>query len=159
MPRGLFLERAAENGRTVNTRVSRTDQGAYINYAIKLKESGYTEVGSRNRMPMYPLLHQSFPAARRHPAHLFRPGKTVNTVLALAGFCLVGAIFLSCFPRHHALNLLFLTTFTVFLFKAPHVQAGVVIVTCSPSVPSSSVGVSFKNLPGCVPACWVLSSV
>ncbi len=120
---GLFLERAAENGRAVNTRVSRTDQGAYINYAIKLKESGYTEVGSRNRMPMYPLLISLFlqPGDTQHT--FFDRGKTVNTILALAGLCLVGAIFLSCFPRHHALNLLFLTTFTVFLFKAPHVQA------------------------------------
>lgn len=119
----LFLERASVNGRVVNTDVRKTDQGAYINYAIKLKESGYTEVGSRNRMPMYPLLLSVFvqPGETQHT--FFERGKTINLLLSLAGLALVGAVFLHCFPRHHALNLLFLTAFTVFLFKAPHVQA------------------------------------
>ena len=119
----LFLERSATNGRVVNHNVAKTDQGAYINYAIKLRESGYTEVGSRNRMPMYPLLLSVFvqPGETQHT--FFDRGKTINLLLSFAGLVLVGAVFLQCFPRHHALNLLFLTAFTVFLFKAPHVQA------------------------------------
>ena len=119
----LFLERASVNGREVNKLVSRTDQGAYINYAIKLKQSGYTEVASRNRMPMYPLLLSVFLTPDDTQHTFFDRGKTVNTLLAFAGLALVGAVFLHCFRRHHALNLLFLTAFTVFLFKAPHVQA------------------------------------
>ncbi len=119
----VFFERAQTNGRLVNTRVSRTDQGAYINYAIKLKASGYQEVGSRNRMPLYPLLLsvQLAPEDTQHT--FFERGKTFNILLALAGLAGISAVYLNCFPRHHALNLVFLTAFTVFLFKAPHVQA------------------------------------
>ena len=120
---GLFLERAAENGRLVNTRVSRTDQGAYINYAIKLKESNYTEVGNRNRMPTYPLFISLFLEPKDTQHTFFARGKVINIALSFAGLILVGTIFFSCLPSHHALNLLLLAAFTVFLFKAPHVQA------------------------------------
>ncbi|HRJ70952.1 MAG TPA: hypothetical protein PLS03_01940 [Terrimicrobiaceae bacterium] len=119
----IFFERAQTNGRLVNTRVSRTDQGAYINYAIKLKASGYQEVGSRNRMPLYPLLLSTQLAPEDTQHTFFARGKTFNILLALAGLAGIAAVFLRSFPRHHAVNLLFLTAFTVFLFKAPHVQA------------------------------------
>lgn len=119
----LFFERALENGAHANTLVSRTDQGAYINYAIKLKSSGYTDVGSRNRMPLYPLFISLFIEPQDTPASFFDRGKVINTGLSFAGLCFIGVVFFRHLPRHHALNLLLFTAFTVFLFKAPHVQA------------------------------------
>lgn len=136
----LFLNRAWENGRKVNTRISRTDQGAYIKQGILMRESDFTYVTPRNRMPLYPGLlalfldKESLAQARRdYPVDkefskfvsqgFFEQGKRINIVLALGTALMAGAIFLGRFPRHHALNLTALAAFTVLLFKAPYVQA------------------------------------
>jgi hypothetical protein len=124
-----FFALASVNGREVNTRVSRTDQGAYINYAIALRESNFTYTAPRNRMPLYPAFLALFlePGDDQHA--FFERGKKINTVLAWASLVLAAAVFLAHFPRHLALNMVFLAGSTVFLFKAPHVQAEILYYT------------------------------
>jgi len=119
----LFVERAGQNADRVNLRMSRTDQGAYINYARKLKDSDYSYVGPRNRMPVYPLLLAAFMRPGEDPAEFFARAKHLNIWLSLAAMAVIASIFLTRFPRHAALNLTFIAGFTVFLFKAPNVQA------------------------------------
>lgn len=120
---GLFFNRATENGRRANDDIDRTDQGAYIKYAIAMRETDFTFVGRRNRMPVFPGLLALFMEKGETPQGFFEKGKQINTWLSLAGLAFVAAAFLKSFPRHHALNLLFLTAFTVFAFKAAYVQA------------------------------------
>ncbi|MFZ4682006.1 MAG: hypothetical protein ACOYMS_05865 [Terrimicrobiaceae bacterium] len=119
----VFLERSLVNGRQANTIISKTDQGAYIKYAINLRESDFSFVGTRNRMPAYPALLALFMGKGETPDGFFEKGKLINAVLSLAGLVFIGIVFLRCFPRHYALNLLFLTAFTVFAFRAAYVQA------------------------------------
>jgi nitrate reductase NapE component len=122
---GIFLHRAGENGRLVNTRISRTDQGAYIKYAIALRQTDFAFVGTRNRMPVYPAILACFVKAGETRDAFFERGKSINTWLTLAGLAVIGAIFLCAFPLHYGLNLLLVTMFTVFVYKAPYVQAEV----------------------------------
>jgi len=119
----LFFNRAAENGRVVNGDITRTDQGAYIKQGIAMRDSGFTWVNPRNRMPLYPGLLAMFLEKGAEPKAFFETGKRINTAIAFAGLVFAGLVFLRGFPRHHALNILFLAAFTVFLFKAPYVQA------------------------------------
>lgn len=119
----LFLNRAAENGRRANPDINRTDQGAYIKYAIAMRETDFAFVGRRNRMPVFPGLLALFMEKGETPQGFFETGKHINTWISLAGLAFVATIFLKTFPRHHALNLLFLTAFSVFAFKAAYVQA------------------------------------
>lgn len=121
----LFFNRAGENGSRVNTDISRTDQGAYIKYAIAMRETDFTTVGRRNRMPVFPSVLAVFMDKGETPEGFFETGKVINTWLTLAGLGFVAVVFLTAFPRHFALNLLFLAAFEVFLFKAAYVQAEV----------------------------------
>ncbi len=119
----LFFNRAGENARRVNWDITRTDQDAYINQAIRMRNSDYAEVTPRNRMPIYPGLLSVFLEKGATAEKFFDRGKQINTWLAFVGLIGLGAVYLLRFPRHHALNILFLIAFTVFLFKAPYVQA------------------------------------
>jgi hypothetical protein len=127
----LFFERAGINARDVNTRIDRTDQGAYITYATRLKESGFSYVGSRNRMPLYPGFVAVTSVDGGTPMEVFAKAKVRNVWLSLA--CLLGivAIFFRHLPVHAAMNSIFLAGFTVMIFKAPHVQAEVLFYTLS----------------------------
>ncbi|MFZ4779753.1 MAG: hypothetical protein ACOYM3_30720 [Terrimicrobiaceae bacterium] len=119
----VFLDRSMVNGREANTIISKTDQGAYIKYGINLRESDFSFVGTRNRMPAYPALLALFMEKGETPDGFFQRGKLINTGLTLAGLVFIGLVFLRSFPTHHGLNLLFLTAFTVFAFRAAYVQA------------------------------------
>lgn len=130
----LFVERAHENGQLVNTRISRTDQGAYIKQAIEMQATGFSAVNPRNRMPLYPGLLAVFmdkgditanPDRDALAAAFFDKGKAINIALAVAVLSLVGVVFYRSFPRHHATNALLFAAFGVLVFKAPHVQAEV----------------------------------
>ena len=121
----VFLERSTVNGRLANTRISRTDQGAYIKYAISQRDSDFSVVGRRNRMPAYPALLALFMDKGETADAFFDKGKQINLWLTLAGLVFIAAVFLRAFPPHQALNLLFLAAFTVFAFKAAYVQAEV----------------------------------
>lgn len=119
----LFFNRAAEHGRRVNRDITRTDQGAYIKQGIAMRNSDFAYVSPRNRMPLYPGILAMFLEKDSEHTAFFETGKRLNTAIAFAGLVFVGLVFLCKFPRHHALNLLFLAAFTVFVFKAPYVQA------------------------------------
>lgn len=127
----LFFERAGVNGREVNTRIDRTDQSAYITYATRLKESWFSYVGSRNRMPLYPAFVAVTSVGEGTPGEVFAKAKTWNVLLSLACLAGIAGIFLARLPRHAAMNAVFLIGFTVFVFKAPHVQAEVLFYTLS----------------------------
>ncbi|MEX1119355.1 MAG: hypothetical protein WEB60_11240 [Terrimicrobiaceae bacterium] len=127
----LFFERAGVNAREVNTRIDRTDQGAYITYATRLKESGFSYVGSRNRMPLYPAFVAITSGDAATPGDVFAKAKIWNVWLALACLGVIAAIFFARLPRHAAMNAIFLVSFTVLIFKAPHVQAEVLFYTLS----------------------------
>jgi hypothetical protein len=136
---GLFVERAAVNGRLVNTNINRTDQGAYIKQAIDMRMTDYAVVSPRNRMPAYPWILSLFldkeeitAAGIGHPpreaknqaaAEFFPTGKAINIALALATAVVFGGVAFVAFPRHHAANLTVFAAFTVLIFKAPYVQA------------------------------------
>lgn len=136
----VFLNRAAVQGRQVNTDMEATDQSAYIRQGIELRTSDFTYVNPRNRMPLYPgllalfmdreplvELREAYPDSKdyfpRACAAFFETGKKINTVVAVALLAMLAAVFLARFPRHHALNLWVLAAFGVIVFKAQFVQA------------------------------------
>ena len=119
----LFLERAAENGTRVNTDMRRTDQGAYADMVEKMRRKNFKYQTNRNRMPLYPaVMALGVEKGWKEPI-IFEKAKTWNTWLALGGLVVVGTIFFLSLPAHAAANGIYLTAFTVFLFKAPHLQA------------------------------------
>ncbi|MFM7181629.1 MAG: hypothetical protein ACKO2G_09220 [Verrucomicrobiales bacterium] len=119
----LFLERAAENGARVNTRMNRTDQGAYADLVLRMRVKDFNFQADRNRMPLYPALMALGVEKDWDKPKIFEAGKIWNTWLALASLVIIGTIFFRSLPVHAAANALYFLAFTVFLFKAPHLQA------------------------------------
>lgn len=133
----FFWNRASVQGRLVNTDVTRTDQGAYIEQGIEMRMSDFSCVNPRNRMPLYPGLLALFMDKRELGKMLdadsmpqssvsewfFPKGKRVNMVLTLLLAIFLAVVFFRAFPRHHALNVWMLAVFGVLVFKAPYTQA------------------------------------
>jgi hypothetical protein len=106
----------------VNVDMRRIDQSAYMRYGRELRESGYTYVGGRNRMPLYPLmLSRIYQPGMSDEAFFFR-AKVFNVILSiliLGGIFWLFTRFISTFL---AVNLTLVMAFGVFMYKAGYVQ-------------------------------------
>lgn len=119
----LYYYGAIQQLQLVNTDLTSNDQNAYMSYTRRLVESNYTYPGDGNRMPLYPLIQSLFYDTKKSAEASFTRGKYVNLGLSLI---LLTGIFLIIHPRlkwHATLNYMLITTFTVFMFKAPFFQA------------------------------------
>lgn len=128
---GLYLYTTSVQLTQVNIDPKRSDQSAYMSYARKLKESGYTYVGERNRMPLFPILSSVVYEEGMSDEVFFLRGKWFNVGLSVL---LLGALF-AAYRRqlslHGAANLLAITAFTLFAFKAPCFQGELLYYTLS----------------------------
>lgn len=119
---GLYCFGAIGHARRVNLDINRVDQGAYLSYTRSVYETNYNYTGRRNRMPMYAYFQSLFydPTLTEHQS--FTRGKYINIALTgvlLPAIFLILRRFLSLFA---AVNVLLITAFTVFMFKAGYFQ-------------------------------------
>ncbi|HLC06296.1 MAG TPA: hypothetical protein VJK02_24950 [Anaerolineales bacterium] len=106
-----------------NVDMGLTDQTAYMDYARLLKGSGYAYPGDFNRMPLYPFLLSVVLRPGMTDNEFFVAAKYANLFLSILLLAGLAALF---FRRHsplHALNLILIVGFTVFIYKAGWVQA------------------------------------
>jgi hypothetical protein len=118
----LYQQGAVAQMRTQNTGPQWVDQGAYMSYVKRLVESGYNYPGDFNRMPMYPLLQSLFYTPGMSDEQLFEEGRQRNIALSIGLLALIGLILRHYFTPLHTFNLLVITAFTVFVFKAGYFQ-------------------------------------
>jgi hypothetical protein len=105
-----------------NLDMGATDQSAYMEYARLLRESGYSYPGDFNRMPLYPFLLSLLLRPGMQDPKFFLAAKYFNLFLSLLLLAGLAALFYRRFPRLHALNLILIVAFTVFIYKAGWVQ-------------------------------------
>ena len=127
----LYVYAASIQLYRVNTDLEQSDQGSYMGYAIKLKESGFTYVGDRNRMPLFPALSSVLYRDGMSEEEFFLRGKWFNVGLSVALLGVLWAIFQRHLSPHGAANLLAITAFTLFVFKAPCFQGELLYYTLS----------------------------
>jgi hypothetical protein len=120
---GLYWYGAYQQMTMVNTNMDRVDQSAYMRYASDLYKSGYTYIGNRNRMPVYPFLQSLFYHPKLKSETFFQQGKLRNLILSIIILAGVALIFFRNFKTLHALNSILILAFTVFIFKAGWFQA------------------------------------
>ncbi|HPG40390.1 MAG TPA: hypothetical protein PLP19_15580 [bacterium] len=118
----VFYYGAERHSREVNTDYDKFDQGAYMYYAQNLHDTHYHFTGDRNRHPLYPIIMSVFYRTGMSLDDYFVLGKRINIIIALLILAALAWIFFRFFPRHTAINLFFITAFTVFIFKAPYFQ-------------------------------------
>lgn len=106
----------------VNTDLQATDQGAYMEEAKAMVLSDYTYMTGRNRMPVYPFLQSLLYTPSLSDEAFFARGKMANVVLSLFMLPLLFLIFRRFLPLFTAVNLILITTFTLFIFKAAYFQ-------------------------------------
>lgn len=118
----LYLMGGLTRARIVNTDMTSFDQSAYLDYAKKMQESGYSYVGDRNRMPVYPFLLSLLHRPGVNDAELFERAKRFNLVLSVVLLAGIYLILRRSLPLTAATSLVVITAFMVFLFKASYVQ-------------------------------------
>ena len=101
------------------------DQGAYIAYAKQMRDSHYTAVGDRNRMPVFPFLLSLIYRPGMSEKEFLNSAQAFNVNLSIVLLLFLWLIFRKFFPTFHALALLVITAFGVFLYRAVMVQAEV----------------------------------
>lgn len=119
----LYLYGAYRHAMEVNTDSTRIDQSAYINYAIQIHESKGSYIGDRNRMPLYPYLQSVLYQTDWDENTFFIRGKYLNIALSFAGLLIIALIFSRLLDGFTSVNLILITGFSVFIFKAGYFQA------------------------------------
>jgi hypothetical protein len=118
----LYLHGASLQNHLVNTNPRQTDQRGYINFARELRETNYHYLVPRNQMPVYPLLQSLVYQPGMSEEEFFVVGKDLNIILSLGILSILYWLFQSYFPPLMTLNLMLITGFTIFMFKAPFFQ-------------------------------------
>jgi len=118
----LYYYGASAQARRFNTVPNEYGQGAYMKYAIGIRESGCAYIGDRNRMPVYPFLQSLFYRRGMTGEEFFEIGKRNNIVLSLILLGLLLLVFRRYLQLHTCLNLFLITAFDVFVFKAGYFQ-------------------------------------
>lgn len=111
--------------RALSTPASLGDQGAYLGYARFLYESSYTVVGERNRMPVFPFLLSLIYEPGLNETQFLRRAQALNVNLSILLLLLLFLIFRQFFPPWHAIALISVTAFGVFMYRAINAQTEV----------------------------------
>jgi hypothetical protein len=100
-----------------------TDQSAYLDYARRLKDSGYTYPGDFNRMPAFPFLLSLVWQEGMSASEFFLAAKYLNVFLSILLLAILAVLLFRRYGPLSGLNLVLIISFTVFLYKAGWVQA------------------------------------
>jgi hypothetical protein len=111
--------------RALSTPPSMGDQGAYLGYARYLYESNYTVVGERNRMPVFPFLLSLIYEPGLSETQFLRRAQAFNVNLSILLLLLLFLIFRKFFPPWHAVALVSVMAFGVFMYRAINAQTEV----------------------------------
>lgn len=118
----LYL-RISEIQRDVNANMGSMDQFAYIVFAKKAYESGFTYTGGRARMPLFPWIQALFYSPDMSDDAFFEQGKQINVLLSIAGVAAIGVAFFLKFSKWYASYSIAVIAFLCFAVKAPWFQA------------------------------------
>jgi hypothetical protein len=120
---GLYWSGATQQADKVNTDISQGDQSAYMRDIQRYSGDPFGYVNGRNRMPMYPLLQAAVYRSDLSDEESFRRAKRFNIVLSVLLLALLYPVMRTVLTPLPAVVLLAITTFTVWVLKAGHVQA------------------------------------
>jgi hypothetical protein len=107
----------------IATPAMHSDQAAYLAYARQMRESGYSVIGVRNRMPVFPFLLSLIYRPEMDETQFLKRAQSFNVNLSILLLVVLFLIFRKFFPSYLALALLVVTAFGVFLYRAGIVQA------------------------------------
>ncbi|MCY4466410.1 MAG: hypothetical protein OXE46_12825 [Chloroflexi bacterium] len=107
----------------VNSKLSMSDQSAYMDFAISAYDSQLHYTGGRNRMPLFSWLMALFYLPELSDEAFFAVGKLVNVWLSVLILALLGAAFLRRFSKLYGAYATLCIAFLAFVLKSPFFQA------------------------------------
>ncbi len=119
----LYVISAEQNLVHVNTDLATSDQRSYLHYAAGMRDSGFAHLGDRNRMPVFPFLLALTIERGGASEATFLQAKTVNLVLSIVLLVGCGMVLRRYFDLRWAVLLTEVAAWSLFVFKAPYVQA------------------------------------
>ena len=122
---GVYGLEAHARREVILTPASQSDQAAYLAYAKQMYDSGYTVVGRRNRMPVFPFLLSLIYRPGLSETQFLTRAQSFNINLSILLLLLLFLIFQRFFPPFYALTLLVMTAFGVFVYRSGIVQTEV----------------------------------
>ncbi|MFC1936335.1 hypothetical protein ACFLYP_01565, partial [Chloroflexota bacterium] len=120
-----FYHAASAYGAEFNTNIIFGDQLKMVNISREAKANNFHVKNNGTQTPLYPIFQAIFINPDQDRDEVFEQGKLINIYLAmglLIGYCFV---FARKEPRHQAVNLMLITAFALYIFKAPFFQAEV----------------------------------
>ena len=123
----LYLDIAQKQSRRND--LTRSDQGAYMNFAKKAYKARFQFTGNRNRMPLYPWIQALFYSPQMDDETFFQQGKRLNVVLSLICLLALGIAFFHKFSKLYAFYAILAIAFTVFAIKSPYFQVEILFYT------------------------------
>ncbi|MBI5928350.1 MAG: hypothetical protein HY862_03525 [Chloroflexi bacterium] len=120
---GAYQQLNERNIAERHTGYQKNDQEDYMLYAKALYFTDYQYVGDGNRMPLYPMLQSLHYSPTLSMEDYFRQGKYFNVGLSILLLIGLFLIFLHYLPTLAALNLMLVTTFQLYMFRAAYFQA------------------------------------
>jgi len=125
----FYYQAAIKHMKTVNKKINSSDQAFYIEFIKDVSRSNFTSTGDHNRMPLYPYLQALFYRSGMTDKELFAQGKQLNIVLSLALLVLLFLLFLKRMRFFHAVLLILILAFSLYIFKAPYLQVEILFFT------------------------------
>ena len=124
----LYLD-VAQQQSPVNNDLTRSDQGAYMNFARRAYESNLQFTGNRNRMPLYPWIQALFYSPQMDDEAFFQQGKQLNIALSLLCLLTLGIAFFTKFSKIYAFYSILVIAFLIFAIKSPFFQTEILFYT------------------------------
>ena len=118
----LYLYGANLQSRLVNTNLEKVDQSAYMRVAIGYYDAHYNWISPRVRMPLYPLMLTLLYRKGMPMEGFFARSKEFTILLSLGLLAGLYPFFRRYLALHSAANLLLITAFSVFAFRASYIQ-------------------------------------
>ena len=124
----LYLD-VAQQQSEVNHALTRSDQGAYMNFAKKAYETRFQYTGTRNQMPLYPWIQALFYSPEMDDETFFQQGKRLNIALSLVCLLALSIAFFAKFSKLYAFYSILVIAFLVFAIKSPFFQVEILFYT------------------------------
>jgi hypothetical protein len=119
----FYFQADLKHAEFINTSASFSDEGNYLTLIKEARRLNFRYTGDQNRMPGYVFFQALFVHPGMSDAELFEQGKRINILLSLVLLAFLFLIFLKYLSFYQATLLLLIVAFTLFIFKAPYIQA------------------------------------
>jgi hypothetical protein len=127
----IYYQGATKYAREVNIDSTASDQSAYMFIIKEAKRLDFEYTGDHNRMPLYPFLQALFYHPDMDDQELFEQAKQLNLILSIILLVCLFMVLLRLFGFFQSYLLILIFAFSLYIFKAPSVQAEILYYSLS----------------------------